>query len=105
MRPTLTSATSAEGNGLKPRLGNRRDNGIWPPSKPLIATPEREVWPLTPRPQVLSLPQPIPRPTRMRFLRAPSLSRISLSFIGSSLALLDPDQVVHLGDHAAHRRC
>jgi hypothetical protein len=31
----------------------------------------------------LPLPEPIPRPTRMRFLREPALSAISLSFIVS----------------------
>ena len=27
---------------LKPRFGRRRCSGIWPPSKPLMATPERD---------------------------------------------------------------
>src|ERR1700682_4643294 len=46
-----------------------------------MRTPERAVWPLPPRPAVLPLPEPMPRPTRMRFLREPALSAISLSFI------------------------
>ncbi len=29
------------------------------------ATPERAVWPLPPRPLVLPLPEPMPRPTRL----------------------------------------
>src|SRR4051794_29441194 len=66
---------------VKPRLGSRRCSGIWPPSKPLMRTPERAVWPLPPRPACLPLPEPMPRPTRMRFLREPALSAISLSFI------------------------
>src|SRR4051794_31823822 len=66
---------------VKPRFGSRRCSGIWPPSKPLMRTPERAVWPLPPRPDVLPLPEPMPRPTRMRFLREPALSAISLSFI------------------------
>src|SRR6202171_3280499 len=66
---------------VKPRFGSRRWIGIWPPSKPLMRTPERAVWPLPPRPAVLPLPEPMPRPTRMRFLREPALSAISLSFI------------------------
>ena len=70
---------------LKPRFGRRRCNGIWPPSKPLMRTPERAVWPLPPRPEVLPLPEPMPRPTRMRFLREPALSAISLSFIAKFL--------------------
>src|SRR3546814_6891068 len=56
-------------------------SGIWPPSKPLIETPERLFWPFWPRPAVLPLPEPMPRPTRIRPLRAPLLSRRSLSLI------------------------
>src|SRR5690606_7123224 len=81
--------------------------GIWPPSKPLMATPDRDDWPLTPRPPVLPVPEPIPRPTRLRFLRAPSLSVISFSFMvvsPVSLVFDDTDQVADLGDHATHGR-
>src|SRR5271170_4078865 len=56
----------------------------------------------------------MPRPTRMRPLRAPSLSAIWFSFIvlpsapgpggASALLLFDAHQVLHLVDHAAHRR-
>ena len=53
---------------LKPRFGSRMWSGIWPPSKPLMATPERLFWPFWPRPPVLPLPEPMPRPTRMRLL-------------------------------------
>ncbi len=53
---------------LKPRFGSRMWSGIWPPSKPLMATPERDFWPLTPRPAVLPVPEPMPRPTRLRRL-------------------------------------
>src|SRR5712692_1190524 len=69
-----------------------------------MATPVRDFWPLTPRPAVLPLPEPMPRPTRMRGLRAPGLSAISLSFIvnSSSRFLVDAHQVLHLPDHAAH---
>src|SRR5919112_6599531 len=74
-----------------------------------MATPERAVWPLPPRPPVLPLPEPIPRPMRMRALVAPSLSRISESFMTpSSLpvrgVVLDAHEVLDLLDHAAHRR-
>src|SRR5215813_12236574 len=71
-----------------------------------MATPVRDFWPLTPRPEVLPLPEPMPRPTRMRRLRAPSLSAIWFSFIGRSLSgfFVDAHQVLHLVDHAAHRR-
>src|SRR3954453_15375527 len=74
---------------LKPRFGNRMWSGIWPPSKPLIDTPERALAPFWPRPAVLPLPEPMPRPTRMRPLRAPWLSLSSLSFmVVHSLSLL-----------------
>src|SRR5690349_13850586 len=46
-----------------------------------MATPVRAVWPLPPRPPVLPLPEPMPRPTRMRDLRAPGLSRSWSSFM------------------------
>src|ERR1700753_1848811 len=52
---------------VKPRWGRRRCSGIWPPSKPRIRLePEREPWPLWPRGEVLPMPEPIPRPTRLR---------------------------------------
>src|SRR4051812_2802988 len=108
---------------LKPRFGSRRCSGIWPPSKPLMRTPERAVWPLPPRPACLPLPEPMPRPTRMRFLREPALSAISLSFIvrflyprrviwteklrdhaTSLFPVDDADEVLNLGDHAANCR-
>src|SRR4029453_6565622 len=66
---------------LKPRLGSRMWSGIWPPSKPAIDTPERDLAPFWPRPAVLPRPEPMPRPTRTRPFRAPLLSRSSLSFI------------------------
>src|SRR5262249_46655751 len=107
---------------LKPRLGRRRCSGIWPPSKPPMATPERAVWPLPPRPPVLPMPEPMPRPTRRRSLRDPGLSLISFSRmtrctpglmpcyahstvrpdLGSGLLVDHPHQVADLPDHAAH---
>src|SRR5579862_7750166 len=115
---------------LKPRLGSRRCSGIWPPSKPLMRTPERAVWPLPPRPPVLPVPEPMPRPMRARFLRAPGRSESSCSFIAGSsfLSVIAPPslrppqvqgtcrmtrililadhahEVLDLGDHAAGRR-
>ena len=41
-----------------------------------MATPERDFCPLIPRPPVFPFPEPIPRPTRVRALRAPLLSEI-----------------------------
>src|SRR5450631_2925393 len=109
MRSRLISANSSRKMLLKPRFGSRRCSGIWPPSKPLMRTPERAVWPLPPRPAVLPLPEPMPRPTRMRFLREPALSAISLSFIALSplfvsLLVDDANEVLNLGDHAANSR-
>src|SRR6266550_79250 len=47
--------------------GMRRMSGIWPPSKPgRTLPPWRAVWPLPPRPAVLPIPEPGPRPLRMR---------------------------------------
>src|ERR671917_598258 len=108
---------------LKPRFGIRMWSGIWPPSKPKMLTPERLVWPFCPRPAVLPLPEPMPRPTRMRLLRAPLLSLSSFSFMvctrfrfcraeNSSarmgaeprwaLRLFDAHQMLHLADLAEH---
>src|ERR1700691_2365990 len=51
---------------VNPRLGRRRCSGIWPPSKPRIKLePVREPWPLCPRVEVLPMPDPMPRPTRL----------------------------------------
>src|SRR3954454_24314140 len=66
---------------LKPRFGSRRWSGIWPPSKPAMLTPERDLAPFWPRPAVLPRPEPMPRPTRTRDWRAPLLSLISFSFM------------------------
>src|ERR1039458_3915328 len=53
---------------VKPRFGMRRCSGIWPPSKPrIMREPVRERCPLCPRVDVLPMPEPIPRPTRLRF--------------------------------------
>src|SRR5262245_4921236 len=41
MRPRLSSFSFLAKMLLKPRLGRRRCRGIWPPSKPLMATPAR----------------------------------------------------------------
>src|SRR4051812_20837211 len=101
---------------LKPRFGSRMCNGIWPPSKPFTATPERLFWPFWPRPAVLPLPEPMPRPTRIRPLRAPALSRMSFSFMILALAFASSradriggllyyfHHVGKLGDGAAHFR-
>ena len=48
---------------LKPLLGNLLYKGICPPSNALIATPDLDFCPFTPRPEVFPLPDPIPLPT------------------------------------------
>src|SRR5450755_4731002 len=105
--PILVSLSRTANDVLrKPRLGRRRCSGIWPPSKPLMRTPERAVWPLPPRPPVLPMPEPMPRPMRKRFLRAPGRSAISLSFIAVVLLTRVADhahQMPQLADHAARR--
>src|SRR5262245_24003268 len=96
--PVRTSAMSSRVGELKPRLGRRRCNGIWPPSKPsLWKPPERAFWPLWPRPAVLPQPEPTPRPTRWRSFFEPGAGL-------SELSRIDSHQVVDLVDHAAHRR-
>src|SRR6185436_579771 len=50
----------------------RRMSGIWPPSKPMrMELPERAVWPLPPRPEVLPWPLDSPLPRRLRRCLAP----------------------------------
>jgi hypothetical protein len=68
MRSRFTGVYSVRKMLLKPRFGRRRCSGIWPPSKPrIMREPERERWPLWPRPEVLPRPEPMPRPTRFLF--------------------------------------
>src|SRR5579871_3964215 len=85
---------------VKPRLGMRRCSGIWPPSKPrIMREPLRDRWPLCPRVEVLPMPEPMPRPTRLRF---------SDDFFGAlmldkfmRLSLDNLNQMRHLLYHAA----
>src|SRR5207249_8767440 len=61
----LTTSYSTRNGLWNPRFGTRRCSGIWPPSKPrLNLNPERDFAPLWPRPAVLPLPDPCPRPMR-----------------------------------------
>ena len=53
---------------LNPLFGRRLYNGIWPPSKLLIATPDLDFWPLCPLEDVFPFPDPIPLPTLIFFL-------------------------------------
>src|SRR3954466_15024435 len=105
MRSRLISLSLSVNGTLKPRFGRRRCIGIWPPSKPLMRTPERAVWPLPPRPPVLPAPEPMPRPMRKRFFREPCFGAISFSFIAVSLfPVHDADEMLHLVDHPARHR-
>ena len=88
---------------LKPRLGMRRAKGIWPPSKPTRTLPPlRAFWPLWPRPPVLPLPEPAPRPLRYASRTEPSAGDSSLSFIirASLLHFSDLQQIADLGNLA-----
>src|ERR1700676_5444849 len=62
---------------VKPRFGMRRWRGIWPHSKPrIMREPVRDRCPLCPRVEVLPMPEPMPRPTRLRF---------SVAFLGARI--------------------
>src|SRR5256885_11730018 len=64
---TFTTCAGCLNGFVKPRLGMRRMSGICPPSNPgRTLPPWRAVWPLPPRPAVLPIPEPGPRPLRMR---------------------------------------
>ena len=81
-------------------------SGIWPPSSDVrLFEPEREPAPLWPRPEVLPMPEPSPRPTRLRGFREPGFgfrlcrpmrSVVSVSFFSA----IDLHQVPHAMEHA-----
>src|SRR6185369_3736459 len=105
----LTTSYSTRKWLWNPRLGTRRCNGIWPPSKPrLNLKPERDFAPLCPRPAVLPLPEPWPRPTRKaRLFLDPSAGFRScrpnaLSFFSMARLSFDRHEVAHLEDRAPH---
>ena len=94
-----TGKTSGSGHkGQKARSGVSI-NGF---AKPLIDTPERAFWPLWPLPDVLPVPDPMPRPIRLRFRVEPGLSLIALSFI--LLSCQAPDGVLPLSRSIRPRR-
>src|SRR5829696_5474300 len=79
--------------------------GICPPSKfERDLEPEREPAPLWPRPEVFPVPEPSPRPMRLRGLRLPGAGLSEWRPIGRSSVILDPHQVAHLVQHAAGLR-
>src|SRR6185312_4754327 len=98
----LTTSYSTRNGLWNPRFGTRRCSGIWPPSNPrLCLKPERDFAPLCPRPAVLPLPEPWPRPIRFFACLAPFGGRRLLRFIA---LLPDFHQVTDLQDHASCRR-
>src|SRR3954454_21509996 len=76
--------------------------GIWPPSKfTRVFEPEREPAPFWPRPEGLPVPEPSPRPTRLRALREPGAGlRVCSPTRGVSSAIGDLHQVADPVDHA-----
>src|SRR3954453_18406986 len=76
--------------------------GFWPPSKrPRRLAPEREPAPFWPRPAVLPVPEPSPRPTRLRFLRDP---RAGLSEWRPISSVIGAYQVTDGVEHPAQLR-
>src|SRR5919107_4965607 len=82
--------------------------GIWPPSKfDRDFEPDREPAPFWPRPEVLPVPEPCPRPMRLRSLRAPGaglsecrpIVSASSVFLGSAI-VVHLDEVPHAVQHA-----
>ena len=68
-----------------------------------MRTPERAVWPLPPRPACLPLPEPMPRPTRMRAFEEPGIVADFVEFhrLHPHCAVDDAHEMRDLGDHAA----
>src|SRR5262245_411155 len=102
---TLTTSYSTRNGLWNPRFGTRRWSGIWPPSKPrLNLNPERDFAPLCPRPAVLPLPDPCPRPMRFFACLAPRGGlRFSRPIVVTSL-VLNRHQVTHLVNQPARFR-
>src|SRR4029453_9178205 len=83
------------------RLRMRMWVGICPPSKRGRSfAPEREPAPFWPRPAVLPVPEPSPRPTRLRALRLPGAG----FSVCSPKSLIDLHQVSHAVHHATRLR-
>src|SRR4051794_9106050 len=79
--------------------------GIWPPSKfERDFEPDREPAPFWPRPDVLPVPEPSPRPMRLRALRLPGAGLSVCSPKSSLCSVIDPHQVAHAVQHAARLR-
>src|SRR3954469_22865361 len=75
--------------------------GIWPPSKLCrVLRPARAPAPFWPRPDVLPVPEPSPRPTRLRALRLPGAG----FSVCSPKSLIDLHQVSNAVHHASPLR-
>src|SRR3954470_19476869 len=75
--------------------------GICPPSKLCrVLLPAREPAPFWPRPEVLPVPEPSPRPTRLRALREPGAG----FSVCSPKSLIDLHQVSNAVHHASRLR-
>src|ERR1700709_2194750 len=100
----LTPTYSTRLGFLKPTLGTRRCNGIWPPSKPtLVDVPEREPAPLWPRVDVPPRPEPVPRPILFLFLVEPSAGLRLLKFM--ILNIFYCYQMINFTYHTDDSRC
>src|SRR6187401_3012360 len=87
----------------------RMSMGIWPPSKPagILLEPERDFWPFVPRPAVLPVPDPTPRPSRFRAFRAWAgrrLERFRSSVIVLRVLSVHAHEVSDLAKHPAQLR-
>src|SRR5258708_7646553 len=108
-RSRLTMLNSLRKMLVKPRFGMRRCSGIWPPSKPrIMREPVRERCPLCPRVDVLPMPEPIPRPTRLRFsvafFGARIFDKFMMLFPGRCDLSHKLNHMRNLGHHAANGR-
>src|SRR5437764_183814 len=76
--------------------------GFWPPSnRARRLAPERAPQPFCPRPAVLPVPDPSPRPTRLRARREPGAGfKLCRPIRSDSATPIDLHQVANLGDHA-----
>src|SRR5918912_2923302 len=80
---------------------------VWPPSKPgrILCEPDRDFWPLIPRPEYRPLPEPMPRPTRLRSRRGEAGLRFERFSSSTALApALDLDEMADLPEHTGEGR-
>src|SRR5579871_4186571 len=108
-----TTCDSMRNGFVNPRFGTRRVSGIWPPSKcglfpPWPWWPDLALMPLWPLPDVLPVPDPGPRPSRLRLRCEPRAgARLCRPIFSSDTGLLldlgHRHQVTDSLDHAAQR--